>query len=237
MLDETPVTYTDIVGQTPTYTSDGHVTISTLAPGQSGTVVYHGTLEPGLTDGSAQTATASITTADVVDDQTPLDNSVNVGVNTDYPPSVVSITRTTATPTNATSVAWNVTFDQTGVRRGHGRLRDRWFDRRELGHGLQLFRRHLHRHCRHGHDRRHDRAAWCRPTRRSPTTADKPLATGNLPFGGPEYDVDTTSPTVEVVSDLDDPTNDNPLAFGLEFSEPVTGLTPGELTVVNGEVE
>ncbi len=64
----------------------------------------------------------------------------------------------------------------------------------------------------------------------------KALATGNLPFDGPEYDVDKTSPTVEVVSDMDDPTNDNPLAFGLEFSEAVTGLTQGELTVVNGEV-
>ena len=64
----------------------------------------------------------------------------------------------------------------------------------------------------------------------------KSLATGNLPFDGPEYDVDKTSPTVEVVSDMDDPTNDNPLTFGLEFSEAVTGLTQDELTVVNGEV-
>ena len=54
VLDETPVTYTDIVGETPTYTSDGHVTIPSLAPGESGTVVYHGTLEDGLTDGSVR---------------------------------------------------------------------------------------------------------------------------------------------------------------------------------------
>ena len=116
VLDETPVTYTDIVGPTPTYTSDGHVTIPSLAPGESGTVVYHGTLEDGLTDGSVQTATASITTGDVVDDPTPLDNSVNVGVTTDYPPSVLSITRTTATPTNATSVEWKVQVRPDGVR-------------------------------------------------------------------------------------------------------------------------
>ncbi|MDR7252493.1 hypothetical protein J2X46_001469 [Nocardioides sp. BE266] len=45
---------------------------------------------------------------------------------------------------------------------------------------------------------------------------------------------DVTRPGVTVSSTAGDPTGDNPIAFTLTFTEPVTGLTAGELTVTGG---
>lgn len=230
----TSVDYQGVVGPTPTSTATpGVLAVSGLGPGDGGTAVFHGTLTSG-TEGQTLTATSDITTTTAVADP-PLNNSDATTLTVDYPPVVEGISRLDANPTNAASLRWQVSFDQpvSGVNAAD-------FTLVTTGTAAGTVQSST---CS---------GATCTVTTsitgegtialRVPVSATiqdgsgKPLATGNLPFVGPEYTVDRTPPTVTVSTTATNPTNADPIDFTVTFSETVQRPTSGSLTVSGGTI-
>ncbi|HEY3015907.1 MAG TPA: Ig-like domain-containing protein [Nocardioides sp.] len=210
--------------------------IAELAPGQGGTITITGTLAT-LPEGTVIGNTGSIGTTTIAKDPVPANNSQTANVTVDNPPALLSVDRTVSTPTNAASVSWTVTFDQsvddvaasnfalsttglsgasiTGVT-GSGATRTVTAD---TGTGDGTVRLDM------------VNGAGITDTG---IAGDKLLLTGNLPFAGETYTIDKTRPTATVALPGPDPTKVSPFNGTISFSEDVAGLELADLTVTNG---
>lgn len=216
----------------PAVASGGGWDVPAMAPGARGTVTLTGTMD-AVAEGTIRSATASLTVATglVVDD--PATNNTATGsVTIDHPPAVTGVTRLDATPSNG-AVRWRVDLDQpvTGLAAGDLALVATGLSSPSIT-GVTCG------------------ASTCTVTAtatgtgslalRVPASATatdatgKSLATGNLPFDGPAYAIDTVSPTVTNTALGPDPSNAALLEFRLDFSEPVAQPQPAQLTVTGG---
>jgi len=209
-------------------------TATSLSPGTSGTVTVTGTMDAAA-EGAIRTATATVAATVLVVDDPATDNTATAGVTIDHPPAVTGITRLDPSPSR-TAVRWRVDFDQavTGLDAADTTLVPTGVTGASVT-GVTCA------------------GTSCTVTAsatgvgtlalRIPASATaqdatgKSLATGNLPFDGPGYAIDTVAPTVTATGLGPDPTNAAQVQFRLDFSEPVTPPVAGRLDVDNGTVD
>ncbi len=152
------------------------------------------------------------------------------GVGTGASVSVSSISRAGASPTNAASVSWTVTFSGsvTGVTAANFSLVTSGLTGASIsnvsGSGT----------------------TWT--VTASTGTGDGTLGlnmanaagvspiVSNLPFTGETYTIDKTAPAAAISSAAADPTNANPIPVTVTFSEAVSGFVAGDVVVGNGAV-
>lgn len=214
----------------------GEFTLARLAPGARGTVTFVGTMDPAV-EGTVRTATSRIVATALTVDDPSLDNRADAAVTIDHPPAVTGITRLDTTP-HRSPVRWEVAFEEAVT--GFG------VDDVALTTGAGVTGSITGVACS---------GTACTVTAtvsgvgtaglRVPSSATatdtgpaaKPLATGNLPLLGPDYEVDTVAPTVTATLVGGDPTNDDPVEFLLDFSEPVSPPQAGLLEVTGGTLD
>ncbi|KQV67864.1 hypothetical protein ASC64_11735 [Nocardioides sp. Root122] len=216
----------------PAVASGGGWDVPAMAPGARGTVTLSGTMDAAA-EGTLRSASAALAVATglVVDDPS-TNNTATSSVTIDHPPAVTGMTRLDATPSND-AVRWRVDLDQpvTGLAAGDFALAATGLTSPSIT-GVTCG------------------VASCtvtatatgtgRLTLRVPASATatdatgKALATGNLPFDGPAYDIDTVAPTVTNTALGPDPSNAALVEFRLDFSEPVAQPQSAQLTVTGG---
>ncbi len=244
VTDVLPAALTDLswssTGPTPTArTGTPYVwDLPRLASGQSGTITVTGTVAANASEGTVVSNTASIASGTMVADATG-DNSGTTTLTVDNPPTIRSITRAGSSPSNASSVSFLVTFDQsvsgvtlsdfavrtsglvgatsTGIS-GTGATRTVTV---ATGSGDGTLRLDLVSGV---------------------GIVDTGIAGGkalvaSLPFTGASYAVDRTAPTVALSSAAPDPTSSAPIPVTITFSEDVTGLAVGDIVVTGGTAE
>ena len=214
--------------------------IASLTSGASGSITITTTVSGTLAEASVLANTATIGTGTISLDPALANNTASASATVDNPPSLVSIDRAASSPTNASTVAWTVTFDQgvsgvdaldfgltagaglsgtsiTGVT-GTGATRTVTASTGSGEGSLTL--------------------GMSAPVGIVDTAVvgGKALTTANLPFVGQVYQVDTTAPTLTLTSTTADPTKVSPIPVTAQFSEAVAGFTAADIGVVNATV-
>ena len=147
-------------------------------------------------------------------------------------PTVVSLNRANSTPSNAGTVNWMLTFSSavTGVTAGNFSIEGTAITGASVGTPTTA----------------DGGVTWNVPVTTGSsngtltlslanTTGQSPAISTTLPFVGASYTIDKTPPTA-AVTPTGTTTNSSPITFTLTFSESVTGLTAGGVTVTNGTV-
>lgn len=216
----------------PAVAAGGGWDVPAMAPGARGTVTLTGTMDAAA-EGTIRSASASLVVASglVVDD--PATNNTATGsVTIDHPPAVTGATRLDATPSNG-AVRWRVDLDQpvTGLGAGDFTLLATGLTSPSITAVTCASDRCTVTATATGTGRLTLRV----PASATATDATgKALATGNLPFDAPAYDIDTVAPTVTNTALGPDPSNAALLEFRLDFSEPVAQPQAAQLAVTGG---
>jgi uncharacterized repeat protein (TIGR01451 family) len=212
--------------------------IAELASGQGGTITVTGMVAPGSAEGLQIQNVASIASSTIAKDN-PVNNLASADVTVDNPPALVSISRDGTSPTNAASVSWTVTFDQsvTGVTAANFALTNTGLTGSSItsvtGSGAT---RTVTADSGTGEGSLGLNLTDATGITDTGIAGGKGLLTGNLPFDGPDYAVDRTPPTATLTINAADPTHTSPIPVTVSFSEAVTGLSPADFAVTNGSV-
>ncbi|SEB54907.1 hypothetical protein SAMN04489844_0486 [Nocardioides exalbidus] len=220
----------------PAVFSAGGWDVPAMNPGAGGTITLTGSLDAAA-EGTVRTATATVAPVGLVVDDPATNDTATASTTVDYAPQVTGITRSGSTPTNASSVAWQVTFDQvvSGVLLDDFQLATTGGLSATLASvtcaGASSTTCTVTATLGSGAGD----VALVVPAGATATDAsNKSLATGNLPFTGPAYTVDRQPPSVTTTALGPDPTNASQIEFRLDFSEPVTQPQAAQLTITGG---
>ena len=144
--------------------------------------------------------------------------------------TVSSISRDSATPTGANSVAFTVTFNEsvTGVNAADFALTTTGVSGASVG--TITGTRHPHRQRQYRHRQRHDSIGFAR--RRHHRRCRRQSARRHLQLTGEVYTIDKTLPSVSsIVRASTNPTNASSVAYTVTFSESVTGVNAADFTL------